>query len=191
MRGADRQLELLERLQALLRESKYTTTYKFALLHALCDLALELPVGQHTVPLEKVARRVIDLYWQQVVPFQVPRGRSMVALKQSTGGPAAAVALVTQWRKQHRTSAGVGALLDGEVDQDEQQRELVGAGEAAGTEEALRLVRKVRCRSPLGAPPIIDHSPEIHRPWLQETRLCLCRLFTAAGSPSPRSWRLW
>jgi hypothetical protein len=39
MRGADRQLELLERLQALLRESKYTTTYKFALLHALCDLA--------------------------------------------------------------------------------------------------------------------------------------------------------
>jgi len=50
MRGADRQLELLERLQALLRESKYTTTYKFALLHALCDLALELPVGQHAVP---------------------------------------------------------------------------------------------------------------------------------------------
>ena len=29
MRSADRQLELLERLQALLRESKYTTTYTF------------------------------------------------------------------------------------------------------------------------------------------------------------------
>ena len=53
MRGADRQLELLERLQALLRESKYTTTYKLALLHAFCDLALELPVGQHAVPFSK------------------------------------------------------------------------------------------------------------------------------------------
>jgi len=109
MRCADRQLELLERLQALLRESKYTTTYKFALLHALCDLALELPVGQHTVPLEKVARRVIDLYWQQVVPFQVPRGASLVTLKQSTGGPAAAVALVAQWRKQTRSTTRANA----------------------------------------------------------------------------------
>jgi len=106
MRSADRQLELLERLQALLRESKYTTTYKFALLHALCDLALELPAGEHTVPLDKVAQRVIDLYWQQVVPFQVPRGAALVSLKQSTGGPAAAVALVESWRKRHRAGAG-------------------------------------------------------------------------------------
>jgi 5-methylcytosine-specific restriction endonuclease McrA len=109
MRGADRQLELLERLQALLRESKYTTTYKFALLHALCDLALELPAGQLSVPLEKVAHRVIDLYWQQVVPFQVPRGASLVSLKQSTGGPAAAVALVAQWRKQARSATRANA----------------------------------------------------------------------------------
>ena len=109
MRGADRQLELLERLQALLRESKYTTTYKFALLHALCDLALELPAGEHAVPLDKVAQRVIDLYWQQVVPFQVPRGASLVTLKQSTGGPAAAVALVAQWRKQTRSTTRADA----------------------------------------------------------------------------------
>ena len=109
MRGADRQLELLERLQALLRESKYTTTYKFALLHALCDLALELPAGEHAVPLDKVAQRVIDLYWQQVVPFQVPRGDSLVTLKQSTGGPAAAVALVAQWRKQTRSTTRANA----------------------------------------------------------------------------------
>ena len=106
MRSADRQLELLERLQALLRESKYTTTYKFALLHALCDLALELPAGEHTVPLDKVAQRVIDLYWQQVIPFQAPRGAALVSLKQSTGGPAAAVALVESWRKRHRPGAG-------------------------------------------------------------------------------------
>ena len=106
MRGADRQLELLERLQALLRESKYTTTYKFALLHALCDLALELPAGEHTLLLDKIAQRVIDLYWQQVVPFQVPRGASLVSLKQYTGGQAAAVALVSQWRKRHRPGAG-------------------------------------------------------------------------------------
>jgi 5-methylcytosine-specific restriction endonuclease McrA len=36
----------------------------------------------------------------------VPRGAALVSLKQSTGGPAAAVALVESWRKRHRPGAG-------------------------------------------------------------------------------------
>jgi 5-methylcytosine-specific restriction endonuclease McrA len=106
MRLADRQLELLEQLQALLRESKYTTTYKFALLHALCDVSLEMRQGELRVSLHKVSRRVMELYWQQVVPFQVPRSRSPISLRQATGGPASALALVSQWRQRAQSAGG-------------------------------------------------------------------------------------
>jgi 5-methylcytosine-specific restriction endonuclease McrA len=100
---AHRHLLLLERLQHLLRDSRYTTTYKFAVLHALCDLALEMPVREQRVPLTQLAERVMELYWQQVIPFQAPSARKPVSLRQSTGGPAAAVQLVARCR-----SAGSG-----------------------------------------------------------------------------------
>jgi len=94
-------LTLLESLQSLLRESRYTTTYKFALLHALCDLSLELPAKETRLPLNRVAERVIELYWQQVVPFAPFNSRSTLSLRMSTGGPAAAVALVDRLHRQH------------------------------------------------------------------------------------------
>jgi 5-methylcytosine-specific restriction endonuclease McrA len=100
---AHRHLLLLERLQHLLRDSRYTTTYKFAVLHALCDLALEMPVREQRVPLTQLAERVMELYWQQVIPFQAPSARKPVSLRQSTGGPAAVLQLVTSCR-----SAGIG-----------------------------------------------------------------------------------
>jgi 5-methylcytosine-specific restriction endonuclease McrA len=100
---AHRHLLLLERLQHLLRDSRYTTTYKFAVLHALCDLALEMPVREQRVPLTQLAERVMALYWQQVIPFQAPSARKPVSLRQSTGGPAAVLQLVTSCR-----SAGIG-----------------------------------------------------------------------------------
>jgi 5-methylcytosine-specific restriction endonuclease McrA len=108
MRLTDRQLDLLERLQALLRESKYTTTYKFALLHAMCDVALEMPQSELAVPLQRVSRRVIELYWKHVVPFQIPRSTSLISLRQSTGGPAGALTLVSRWRERAQSATGPG-----------------------------------------------------------------------------------
>ena len=103
---AHRHLLLLERLQELLRDSRYTTTYKFAVLHALCDLALEMPAQEQRVPLTRLAERVMELYWQQVIPFQAPSARKPISLRQSTGGPAAVVQLVASCRSAGRGRRG-------------------------------------------------------------------------------------
>jgi 5-methylcytosine-specific restriction endonuclease McrA len=103
---ANRHLLLLERLQELLRDSRYTTTYKFAVLHALCDLALEMPAQEQRVPLTRLAERVMELYWQQVIPFQAPSARKPISLRQSTGGPAAVVQLVANCRSAGRGRRG-------------------------------------------------------------------------------------
>ncbi len=104
--AAGRHLMLLERLQELLRDSRYTTTYKFAVLHALCDLALEMPAQEQRVPISRLAERVMDLYWQQVIPFQAPSARNPISLRQSTGGPAAVVQLVASCRSAGRGRRG-------------------------------------------------------------------------------------
>ena len=57
-----RAIALLERIQRLLRESSYTTTYKFAVLRALCDIAIESPQNTEVIHLERLAERVIELY---------------------------------------------------------------------------------------------------------------------------------
>jgi 5-methylcytosine-specific restriction endonuclease McrA len=113
---AHRHLLLLERLQHLLRDSRYTTTYKFAVLHALCDLALEMPVREQRVPLTQLAERVMELYWQQVIPFQAPSARKPVSLRQSTGGPAAVVQLVASCRSVGRGRRGARSKADRRVD---------------------------------------------------------------------------
>jgi 5-methylcytosine-specific restriction endonuclease McrA len=62
-----------------------------------------MPVREQRVPLTQLAERVMELYWQQVIPFQAPSARKPVSLRQSTGGPAAVLQLVTSCR-----SAGIG-----------------------------------------------------------------------------------
>lgn len=100
-KSASDHLALLERLQALLRDSRYTTTYKFAVLHALCDLALEMPSGENRLSLTRLAERVMNLYWQQVLPFHAPDSQ-VISLRQSTGGPAAVVQFVKRCRNARR-----------------------------------------------------------------------------------------
>ena len=113
---AGRHLLLLERLQELLRDSRYTTTYKFAVLHALCDLAREMPAQEQRVPLTRLAERVMELYWQQVIPFQAPSARKPISLRQSTGGPAALVRLVASCRSASRGRRGDRSKADRRVD---------------------------------------------------------------------------
>jgi hypothetical protein len=93
---------LLERLQDLLRESRYTTTYKFALLHALCDLALEMSPESSQLPLQRVAERIIELYWQQILPFSPPQADRSISLRMSTTPQAVAITLVRQLHARHQ-----------------------------------------------------------------------------------------
>jgi 5-methylcytosine-specific restriction endonuclease McrA len=66
------QLSFLTKLQRLFAEGDFTATYKFALLIAICDIAVqsgndsnEPLVIQH----RSLGSKFIELYWQQAAPF--------------------------------------------------------------------------------------------------------------------------
>ena len=69
----DAALRFAERLLARLDATRYSATYKLATLLALIDVTAERtgPDGTapSTLPAKEVARRVIELYWPQTVPY--------------------------------------------------------------------------------------------------------------------------
>jgi hypothetical protein len=69
----DAQLQFLENFQRLLAEGAFTTTYKFALLRALSDLAV-LQGDDSGAPLElstrQIAAQVAELYWRQAGSYR-------------------------------------------------------------------------------------------------------------------------
>jgi hypothetical protein len=93
---ADVQLAFLAKLQRLFAEGDFTATsarndhsivlsltrrscssYKFALLIALADLAVELGTDDgrdFTLSTRKIAERFIDLYWKQATPSMEQEG---------------------------------------------------------------------------------------------------------------------
>jgi hypothetical protein len=90
---ADEQLQFLKNLQRLLDEGTFTSTYKFALLLALADLAVERgDVGGEPLPVEvrEIADKLLSYYWRQAVPFPAVAGGAGVLL-QNTGRQAAIV----------------------------------------------------------------------------------------------------
>ena len=68
----ERQLAFLAKLQRLFSEGDFTATYKYALLIALADLAVELGRDDDE-PLrlanQSIAAKFIELYWQQAAPY--------------------------------------------------------------------------------------------------------------------------
>lgn len=77
-------LNVLERVQTLLREGPYTTSYKFALLRVLCDLSLVRDASKHRIELGTIAERFIQIYWRQTQPFAHGDGGAILRLNQST-----------------------------------------------------------------------------------------------------------
>ena len=67
-------------VQRLLRSGETTSTYKYAMLISLADLAVEL--RDEVIPLELVANKFIELYWQMSVVF--PGGGRTDVLTQIT-----------------------------------------------------------------------------------------------------------
>src|SRR5688500_8430750 len=94
--SASEQLAFLRRIQRLLSEGTFTASYKFALLLALADLAVEKGDSSGlALPLSRVdlAQRFIRTYWRQVLPY-VPPGREGGVLAQNTGRQAEIVAIL-------------------------------------------------------------------------------------------------
>lgn len=99
------EMEFLRNLQRLLDEGDFSATYKFALLQALADLAVE--EHEHVVgadclilSLDRIAEKFIEYYWRQAVPFG-GEGEEGGLLSQNTGKQAAIVNAVIEARASY------------------------------------------------------------------------------------------
>lgn len=97
------QLEFLNKLQRILNEGLFVASYKFALVLALAELAVEkapLSDGSLAIPLEDLSDRFIALYWYQTAPFAAG-----VVLAQNRGRQASVITLISEFRAYAPTLA--------------------------------------------------------------------------------------
>ena len=113
--SADEQLTFLTNFQRLLAEGQFVATYKYALLLALADLAVEDgndSGAEMPIQTRRIAEKFIELYWRQAVPY-VPRHQPDAAqvLRQNTGPQAEVVGRVEAARARYG-----GSLADARRD---------------------------------------------------------------------------
>lgn len=98
---AAEQIRFLQQLQRILSDGGFVATYKFALLHAIADLAVVR--GDDTgdpLPLKttEISEQLIELYWRQAAPF--PSANPTI-LSQNTGRQAAILTRIRSAREQY------------------------------------------------------------------------------------------
>lgn len=101
---AEEQLRFLTNLQRLLAEGQFVATYKYALLLALADIAVEYGDDSGDslkIQTKQIAEKFIQYYWRQCVPY-LPRvdPASDQILRQNTGRQAAIINLVREMRQR-------------------------------------------------------------------------------------------
>ena len=103
--SAEEQLVFLGKIQRIFAESDFTATYKFALLIALADLAVELGAGdgeELTVSIRQIAEQFIQIYWRQALPYGTGRSNTSPGiLVQNNGVQAAVVSAIVTFRTRH------------------------------------------------------------------------------------------
>jgi len=100
--SAEEQLRFLSNIQRVFAEGDFTATYKYALLIAFADLAVELGAddGRELVlSTRQIGERFIQLYWRQVLPYGkgLP-GSSPGVLVQNNGVQAAVISAIAAFR---------------------------------------------------------------------------------------------
>jgi 5-methylcytosine-specific restriction endonuclease McrA len=98
------QIDFLVKLQRLLSEGEFVASYKFALLHAISDLCVEMGNDSRAeLPLstDLITGKFISYYWRQVAPY-IPSSNSSntIVLHQATGKQAEVITLIIQARQQ-------------------------------------------------------------------------------------------
>jgi len=121
--SAEEQLAFLTKLQRLFAEGDFTATYKFALLIALSDLAVELGSDDGAeLPLttRQIAERFVQQYWRHTLPYGTGRTHTKPGvLVQNLGVQAAILTAIEEFRAtssattllQARNEAGYATLL--------------------------------------------------------------------------------
>jgi len=101
------QVEFLVKVQRILSEGAFVSTYKFALLVSLADLAVER-ADEHTEVLSvdslDIAEKFVDLYWRQVLPWISRDAGGQRRLYQAFGGEAAIVSLIARAHERFQGS---------------------------------------------------------------------------------------
>lgn len=90
--SAEDQVKFLTHVQRLLAEGQFVATYKYALLLALADLAVEIGDDSGSplqVPTGKIAEKFVYYYWRQSAPYATAARSTASVLRQNTGQQAA------------------------------------------------------------------------------------------------------
>jgi hypothetical protein len=97
------QVLFLRNIQRLLAEGLFVASYKFALVHALADLAV-LKGDDSGAPLEigteEIAAKFVELYWRQSRPFPIGGEVTGLILQQNTGKQAAIIRQIVQSQQE-------------------------------------------------------------------------------------------
>lgn len=109
------QLQFLSKLQRVFAEGDFTATYKFALLIALADLAVELGADdgdELLLTTRQIGLRFIALYWKQSLPYGNGQpGSETGILIQNNGAQAAVVSAIASFREQTQVQTLIAATL--------------------------------------------------------------------------------
>lgn len=111
--SAAEQLAFLDHIQRLFEEGEFVATYKFALLLAITELAVELgsdSTEMLDLPYATIADKFLELYWPQVAPYTA--GGLAGVLVQNTGRQAATVTLLHDIRSRYSTLPKARASKD-------------------------------------------------------------------------------
>ena len=102
--SAEEQLEFLTKIQRLFNESDFSSTYKYALLISLADLAIELGKDDDSkleLTNRQIAERFIELYWQQSSPYKTSKSNDRGVLYQNNGIQAAIIKSIQAFRDEN------------------------------------------------------------------------------------------
>ncbi|WP_042885504.1 HNH endonuclease [Cupriavidus necator] len=106
---AEAQLSFLAKVQRLFAEGDFTATYKFALLIAFADLAVELGSDDGRELLltnSQIGQRFIQLYWNHTSPYGVGRpGSQPGILVQNAGAQARVISAIAEFRARVSASS--------------------------------------------------------------------------------------
>lgn len=102
--SAEEQLDFLTKIQRLFNESDFSSTYKYALLVSLADLAIVFgkdDCSELELTNRQIAERFIELYWQQSSPYKTSRSSQSGILFQNNGPQASIVKAIHDFRQKN------------------------------------------------------------------------------------------
>ena len=106
--SAEEQLSFLTKIQRLFNESDFSSTYKYALLISLADLAIELGKDDNSeleLTNRQIAERFIELYWQQSSPYKTSKADDSGVLYQNHGTQAAIIKAIQAFRDENNLNS--------------------------------------------------------------------------------------